>query len=123
MILIRFFRIGSLEILTHHDEYPQLRQLLRFILRENFPRIWSEEGEEEEKEDGPGERALLAMFEQITEETARLMAAWMSVGFVHGVMNTDNFSLASVTIDYGPFGFVEEYDPHFVPNTSDDLGR
>ncbi len=47
----------------------------------------------------------------------------MSVGFVHGVMNTDNLSLASVTIDYGPFGFVDDYDPYFIPNTSDDFGR
>ncbi len=55
--------------------------------------------------------------------TGHLMAQWMSVGFTHGVMNTDNFSLLGVTIDYGPFGFVEDYDPHFVPNTSDDMGR
>ena len=47
----------------------------------------------------------------------------LSVGFAHGVMNTDNMSVASVTIDYGPFGFVDEYNPNFIPNTSDDTGR
>jgi uncharacterized protein YdiU (UPF0061 family) len=52
-----------------------------------------------------------------------MIAHWLSVGFAHGVMNTDNLSIASVTIDYGPFGFVDEYDPNFVPNTSDDAGR
>ena len=45
------------------------------------------------------------------------------MGFAHGVMNTDNMSVASVTIDYGPFGFVDEYNPNFIPNTSDDTGR
>ena len=47
----------------------------------------------------------------------------LSVGFAHGVMNTDNMSVASVTIDYGPFGFVDDYNPNFIPNTSDDTGR
>ena len=47
----------------------------------------------------------------------------LSVGFAHGVMNTDNMSVASVTIDYAPFGFVDEYNPNFIPNTSDDTGR
>ena len=45
------------------------------------------------------------------------------MGFAHGVMNTDNMSVASITIDYGPFGFVDEYNPNFIPNTSDDTGR
>ena len=52
-----------------------------------------------------------------------MIAGWTSVGFVHGVMNTDNLSLASITIDYGPFGFVDDYDAHYTPNHSDDDGR
>ncbi|XP_077100289.1 protein nucleotidyltransferase YdiU-like isoform X2 [Siphateles boraxobius] len=59
----------------------------------------------------------------VVNETAHLIAHWMSVGFAHGVCNTDNFSLLSITFDYGPFGFMESYDPNFVPNTSDDEGR
>ncbi|NXF38166.1 SELO protein, partial [Nyctibius bracteatus] len=62
-------------------------------------------------------------FSTVVSETANLIALWMSVGFAHGVCNTDNFSLLSITIDYGPFGFMDSYDPNFVPNTSDDERR
>ena len=63
------------------------------------------------------------MFQAVASDTAAMIAHWLSVGFAHGVMNTDNMSIASVTIDFGPFGFVDEYDPNFIPNTSDDTGR
>ena len=63
------------------------------------------------------------MFQAVASDTAAMIAHWLSVGFAHGVMNTDNMSVASVTIDFGPFGFVDEYDPNFIPNTSDDTGR
>jgi uncharacterized protein YdiU (UPF0061 family) len=59
----------------------------------------------------------------VIDRTAFLVAEWQAVGFVHGVMNTDNMSIIGDTIDYGPFGFVENYDPHFVPNTSDKFGK
>jgi serine/tyrosine/threonine adenylyltransferase len=59
----------------------------------------------------------------IIKSTARLIAAWQCIGFTHGVMNTDNMSIIGDTIDYGPFGFMESYDPYFVPNTSDKFGR
>ena len=59
----------------------------------------------------------------ITRKTARLMADWMSVGFMHGVMNTDNFSALGLTIDYGPFSFMEAFDPNFICNHSDHEGR
>ena len=59
----------------------------------------------------------------ITQKTARLMADWMSVGFMHGVMNTDNFSALGLTIDYGPFSFMEAFDPNFICNHSDHEGR
>uniref|UniRef100_A0A8C7EXD4 Selenoprotein O n=1 Tax=Neovison vison TaxID=452646 RepID=A0A8C7EXD4_NEOVI len=62
-------------------------------------------------------------FSIVVSKTAELIALWMSVGFAHGVCNTDNFSLLSITIDYGPFGFMEAYNPDFVPNTSDDERR
>ncbi|XP_032091285.1 protein adenylyltransferase SelO-like isoform X2 [Thamnophis elegans] len=66
---------------------------------------------------------IKAFFSQVVSETAHLIGLWMSVGFAHGVCNTDNFSLLSITIDYGPFGFMDSYNPDFVPNTSDDEGR
>lgn len=62
------------------------------------------------------------MFSVVVEETAEMIAQWQSVGFTHGVMNTDNMSIVSVTIDYGPFGFMDTYNPNFIPNSSDDGG-
>jgi len=62
-------------------------------------------------------------FEEIVEKTARMVALWQSVGYVHGVMNTDNMSVLGITIDYGPFGFMEYFDPRMVSNHSDKEGR
>ena len=63
------------------------------------------------------------MFEEIVKRTAKLVAQWQGVGFVHGVLNTDNMSILGLTIDYGPFGFMEYFDPDFIPNGSDSSGR
>ena len=59
----------------------------------------------------------------MAERTGRLVAAWQGVGFTHGVLNTDNMSVLGLTIDYGPFGFMDAFDPSFTPNTSDLPGR
>ncbi|XP_012586886.1 PREDICTED: selenoprotein O isoform X2 [Condylura cristata] len=107
-----WFRIGSLEILAHHGELDLLRTLLDFIIREHFPSV-----------DVGEPNRYVEFFSIVVSETARLIALWMSVGFAHGVCNTDNFSLLSITIDYGPFGFMEAYSPDFVPNISDDERR
>ncbi|XP_077772427.1 protein nucleotidyltransferase YdiU-like [Podarcis muralis] len=107
-----WFRIGSLEILAHSGELDLLRMLLDHIIDEHFPSI-----------DMNDSNRYLAFFSRVVSETAGLIALWMSVGFAHGVCNTDNFSLLAITIDYGPFGFMESYDPDFVPNTSDDERR
>ncbi|XP_062813051.1 protein adenylyltransferase SelO isoform X1 [Anolis carolinensis] len=107
-----WFRIGSLEILSHSGELELLRTLLDHVIDEHFPSIKRNDS-----------NRYLAFFSTVVSETANLMALWMSVGFAHGVCNTDNFSLLSVTIDYGPFGFMDSYDPDFVPNTSDDERR
>ncbi|XP_054551155.1 protein adenylyltransferase SelO-like [Talpa occidentalis] len=107
-----WFRIGSLEILAHHGEFDLLRTLLDFIIWEHFPSLDVKEPDR-----------YVEFFSVVVSETARLIALWMSVGFAHGVCNTDNFSLLSITIDYGPFGFMEAYNPDFVPNTSDDERR
>ena len=63
------------------------------------------------------------MYQEIVKRTAKLVAQWQCVGFVHGVLNTDNMSLLGLTIDYGPFGFMEYFDSDFVPNGSDSSGR
>ncbi|XP_017672748.1 PREDICTED: UPF0061 protein Pfl01_0444-like [Lepidothrix coronata] len=107
-----WFRIGSLEILAHSGELDLQRRLLDFIIQEHFPSIAVNDS-----------NRYLEFFSTVVSETANLIALWMSVGFAHGVCNTDNFSLLSITIDYGPFGFMESYDPNFVPNTSDDERR
>ncbi|XP_060920536.1 protein adenylyltransferase SelO, mitochondrial-like [Labrus mixtus] len=107
-----WFRIGSLEILSQSGEVDLLRKLLNFVIDEHFTSINSEDPEK-----------YLVFYSHVVNETAHLIAQWMSVGFAHGVCNTDNFSLLSITIDYGPFGFMEAYNPEFVPNTSDDEGR
>nr|XP_060638419.1 protein adenylyltransferase SelO-like isoform X1 [Anolis sagrei ordinatus] len=107
-----WFRIGSLEILAHSGELELLRTLLDLVMDEHFPSIKRNDS-----------NRYLAFFSTVVSETAKLMALWMSVGFAHGVCNTDNFSLLSITIDYGPFGFMDSYDPDFVPNTSDDERR
>ncbi|XP_060136833.1 protein adenylyltransferase SelO isoform X3 [Zootoca vivipara] len=104
-----WFRIGSLEILAHSGELDLLRMLLDHIIDKHFPSI-----------DMNDSNRYLAFFSRVVSETAGLIALWMSVGFAHGVCNTDNFSLLAITIDYGPFGFMDSYDPDFVPNTSDD---
>nr|XP_056713085.1 protein adenylyltransferase SelO-like [Euleptes europaea] len=107
-----WFRIGSLEILTYSGELRLLRILLDLVIDEHFPSISVNDSNK-----------YLAFFSRIVSETADLIVLWMSVGFAHGVYNTDNFSLLSVTIDYGPFGFMDSYDPDFVPNVSDDERR
>ncbi|XP_061441708.1 protein adenylyltransferase SelO-like [Rhineura floridana] len=104
-----WFRIGSLEILAHSGELDLLRLLLDFIIGEHFPSINMNDP-----------NRYLDFFSRVVSETAHLIALWMSVGFAHGVCNTDNFSLISITIDYGPFGFMDSYNPDFVPNMSDD---
>ncbi|XP_077364987.1 protein nucleotidyltransferase YdiU-like isoform X2 [Festucalex cinctus] len=107
-----WFRIGSLEILAQSGELDLLRKLLNFVIAQHFPSIRSQQPDK-----------YLAFYWTVLNDTAHLMAQWTSLGFVHGVCNTDNFSLLSITIDYGPFGFVEAYDPDFVSNASDEDGR
>ncbi|KAL7887681.1 hypothetical protein AOLI_G00054020 [Acnodon oligacanthus] len=107
-----WFRIGSLEILAKAGELDVLRTLLNFVIKQHFAVI---------KPNDPNK--YVTFFSVVVNETARMIAKWMSVGFAHGVCNTDNFSLLSITIDYGPFGFMETYNPNFVPNSSDDEGR
>ena len=109
-----WFRIGSLQILSAHAEIQELKQVLQFIIENNFKHLL----EIEDKEN-----RILAFYDQVVRETAEMVAKWTSVGFVHGVMNTDNLSIASITIDYGPFGFLDAYDDHYTPNHSDDGGR
>jgi serine/tyrosine/threonine adenylyltransferase len=100
-----FLRFGHFE---HFAHTAALRRLFDAICARYFPDV------------APTPPALL---EEVARRTARLLAQWQLVGFCHGVMNTDNLSLLGLTIDYGPFGFLDAFDPMHVCNHSDDQGR
>ena len=101
-------RFGHFEHFFHSGRHEQVRQLADHVIAEHFP-------------DLAGDHA--AWFGEVVKRTAELMAGWQSVGFAHGVMNTDNMSILGLTLDFGPFGFMEAYDPGFVCNHTDAQGR
>ena len=103
-----FIRFGNFEILTARGDAPLLDRLVDFTIARDFPEI---EGEV------AGKRTL--WFRTVCERTARMVSQWMRVGFVHGVMNTDNMSILGLTVDYGPYGWMDNYDPDWTPNTTD----
>ena len=107
-----FTRFGNFEILAARDDIEVLRQLADHTIRTDFPHL----GE-------PGKAAYLQWFTEVCERTADMIIHWMRVGFVHGVMNTDNMSILGLTIDYGPYGWLEGYEPDWTPNTTDAQGR
>ena len=107
-----FTRFGNFEILAARDDLDVLRQLADHTIRTDFPHL----GE-------PGKETYLQWFTEICERTADMIIHWMRVGFVHGVMNTDNMSILGLTIDYGPYGWLEGYEPDWTPNTTDAQGR
>ncbi|MDN5870853.1 MAG: YdiU family protein [Nitrococcus sp.] len=107
-----FTRFGHFEILTAHENTTLLRELLDYTIRTDFPHL----GE-------PSPRVYIAWFEEVCRRTLSMIVHWMRVGFVHGVMNTDNMSILGQTIDYGPYGWLEGYDPDWTPNTTDAVGR
>ena len=107
-----FIRFGNFEILAARGDTALLRQLVEFTIRRDFPEI-----------DGdPGTR-VARWFETVCRRTATMVAHWLRVGFVHGVMNTDNMSILGLTIDYGPYGWIDDFDPGWTPNTTDAAGR
>ena len=93
-------------------DYETLRRLVDFTLLNHF------EGHDPSSDEG-----LVHWLNRVAETTAAMIAHWERVGFVHGVMNTDNMSIHGITIDYGPFGWVEDYDPNWTPNTTDSNTR
>jgi uncharacterized protein YdiU (UPF0061 family) len=114
-----FTRFGNFELLSARGDIPLLKQLADFTIRTDFPHLL---GNANTHTDIQAD-IYLRWFNEICVATAQLMAHWMRVGFVHGVMNTDNMSILSLTIDYGPYGWLEGYDPHWTPNTTDAQGR
>lgn len=103
-----FTRFGNFEIFTSRNNHTILKQLVDYTIKTDF-----------NIQDDPCSDVYLHWFKEICKITAQLMVSWMCVGFVHGVMNTDNMSIAGLTIDYGPYGWMEDYNPHWTPNTTD----
>jgi uncharacterized protein YdiU (UPF0061 family) len=104
-------RFGHFEHFAHHDQPAALRRLADFVIDHHLPACRD------------AAEPYAALLEAATRSTAELVAQWQAVGFCHGVMNTDNMSILGLTIDYGPFGFLDAYDPGHVCNHSDEQGR
>ncbi|MBS0199857.1 MAG: YdiU family protein [Proteobacteria bacterium] len=108
-----FLRFGHFELPSARGEIELLRTLVDYTIDHHFPELKS----------ASPEHRVGDWFAEICRRTARLVAGWMRVGFVHGVLNTDNMSILGLTIDYGPYGWIDDYDPDFTPNTTDAQGR
>ncbi len=121
-----FLRFGSFELPAVRGELDLLRQLVDFCIWRDFPGLLPEPGAPFEQLRAKGafsENLYGDWFAEVCERTAVMVAHWMRVGFVHGVMNTDNMSILGLTIDYGPYGWIDNYDPDWTPNTTDAQGR
>ncbi len=97
-----FVRFGNFQIHAAHHETEILRRLADYVILNHFPG-----------------QSYVSWFQEVCRRTGLLIADWMRLGFVHGVMNTDNMSILGLTIDYGPYGWLESYDPQWTPNTTD----
>jgi uncharacterized protein YdiU (UPF0061 family) len=104
-------RFGSFEVFYYRNQVEPIRHLADYVIARYYPEL--------RKLADPYPEFL----RQVTLRTAELMAQWQAVGFSHGVMNTDNMSILGLTLDYGPFGFLDAFDPGFVCNHSDTGGR
>lgn len=104
-------RFGTFEIFYYRRQHEHLRVLADYVIDHHYPHL----------RETPDKYA--ALFAQVVERTARLIARWQAVGWAHGVLNTDNMSILGLTLDYGPFGFMDDYDAGFICNHSDHNGR
>lgn len=104
-------RFGHFEHVYYRREPEKVRQLADFVIRHHWPHLQDEADK------------YVLWFSDVITRTAQLIARWQAVGFAHGVMNTDNMSILGLTMDYGPFGFLDDYKPDFICNHSDYQGR
>ncbi len=107
-------RFGSFEVFFYRDQPASIQTLADYVIDRDFPAVGGESGTPARYQ------AFLA---EVVTRTATMIAHWQTAGFAHGVMNTDNMSILGLTFDYGPFGFIETWDPDFICNHSDDSGR
>lgn len=104
-------RFGHFEYFYYTKQEEQLKTLGEFVLREYFPQCLE------------SEKPYLALFREVVERNAEMIALWQAYGFCHGVMNTDNMSILGITFDYGPYAFLDDFDANHICNHSDDTGR
>ncbi|GAA5131855.1 protein adenylyltransferase SelO [Thalassotalea piscium] len=107
-----FLRFGCFQLPATRGDVTLLKQLVDYSITQNFTHLGQ-----------PCKSAYLKWFQEISESTCQLIVHWMRVGFVHGVMNTDNLSIIGETIDYGPYGWIDNFDLHWTPNTTDAQGK
>jgi uncharacterized protein YdiU (UPF0061 family) len=110
-----FIRFGHFEHFSARGQEGELRQLADFVIERFYPECLASER--------LGGNRYANLVEQVSERTAAMVAQWQAVGFCHGVMNTDNMSILGLTIDYGPFQFLDGFDPNHICNHSDEQGR
>ncbi len=103
-----FIRFGSFEILAARENFEELKQLADYTIKHFYPTIKT-----------AGKQAYLDLLEGVCDRSLDMVVEWQRVGFVHGVMNTDNMSILGLTIDYGPYGWLDNYDMGWTPNTTD----
>jgi len=107
-----FIRFGNFELPASRGRTDLLQQLLDFTITNEFPHLGA-----------PGKETYLAWMAEVCRTTALMIVEWLRVGFVHGVMNTDNMSVHGITIDYGPYGWIDNFDKEWTPNTTDAAQR
>ena len=107
-----FIRFGSFEIFASRQDVKTLTKLVDFVIKHYYSHL----GE-------PNKETYLKFFQEVVDRTKSMIIHWQRVGFVHGVMNTDNMSILGQTIDYGPYGWLEDFNPDWTPNTTDAQNR
>jgi len=103
-----FLRFGNFELFAARNDLKNLKTLTDYTIKNHFSRLGN-----------PCKEVYLKFFQEVTNKTLEMIIHWQRVGFVHGVMNTDNMSILGLTIDYGPYGWLEGFDLGWTPNTTD----
>lgn len=107
-----FIRFGNFELFSSQNDLKTLKSLADFTVKYHFPEIKA-----------TGKESYIQFFQEVANKNLEMVVHWQRVGFVHGVMNTDNMSILGLTIDYGPYGWLEDYNPDWTPNTTDRENR
>lgn len=107
-----FTRFGTFQLPAKRGDLDLLTRLVDYTITNDFPHLGK-----------PSKEVYIAWFNEVCQRTCELIVHWMRVGFVHGVMNTDNMSILGETIDYGPYGWIDDFNLHWTPNTTDAQGK